>query len=228
MYGDLETHDAPVPGARRASRACGCSRSTTGSRRSTVPGGVRRRARGLPVGGRATPTSSAPTRDRLAVGGDSAGGNLAAGVAIEAARSRPAAGLPAARLPGHRPVRDTESAALFADGFYLTKAFMDLASASYVPAPTSATPRISPAYADLPAGLAPAYVATAGFDPLRDEGEGVRPQAGRRRCAGRAAALSRPDPRVLQRRRRRPHQPGCHRRDRREAQGRNGPVRLRL
>ncbi len=32
-------------------------------------------------------------------------------------------------------------------------------------------PRLSPLHADLPAGLAPAYVVTAGFDPLRDEGE---------------------------------------------------------
>jgi acetyl esterase len=32
-------------------------------------------------------------------------------------------------------------------------------------------PRFSPILADLPAGLAPALVFTAGFDPLRDEGE---------------------------------------------------------
>jgi acetyl esterase len=32
-------------------------------------------------------------------------------------------------------------------------------------------PRHAPAYAEVPAGVAPAYVATAGFDPLRDEGE---------------------------------------------------------
>ena len=32
-------------------------------------------------------------------------------------------------------------------------------------------PRVSPVLTDVPAGLAPAYVATAGFDPLRDEGE---------------------------------------------------------
>ena len=65
--------------------------------------------------------------DRLAVGGDSAGGNLAAVVAIEAAR----AGLPLALqllvYPVTDAVRETASARLFADGFYLTKAFMDLA-----------------------------------------------------------------------------------------------------
>ena len=60
---------------------------------------------------------------------------------------------------------------MFGQGFYLTTAFMDLAATSYIGASDPRDPRISPAYADLPAGLAPAYVATAGFDPLRDEGE---------------------------------------------------------
>jgi acetyl esterase len=109
--------------------------------------------------------------ERLAVGGDSAGGNLAAGVAIEAAR----AGLPLAFqllvYPAVDAVRDTESAAMFAEGFYLTQAYMDLANASYAPDTDLKDPRLSPIYADLPRGLAPAYVATAGFDPLRDEGE---------------------------------------------------------
>jgi acetyl esterase len=110
-------------------------------------------------------------RDRLAVGGDSAGGNLAAVVAIEAARS----GLPLAFqllvYPATDAVRDTASATLFADGYYLTRAFMDLANTSYIGDHDLRDARISPAYADLPTGLAPAYVATAGFDPLRDEGE---------------------------------------------------------
>jgi len=109
--------------------------------------------------------------DRLAVGGDSAGGNLAAVVAIEAAR----AGLPLAFqllvYPATDAVRETDSAALFTEGFYLTKAFMNLANRCYVGDADLRDPRVSPLYADLPAGLAPAYVATAGFDPLRDEGE---------------------------------------------------------
>lgn len=110
--------------------------------------------------------------DRIAVGGDSAGGCLAAGVAIEAAEH----GLPLAYqllvYPATDAVRQTDSAAMFAEGFYLTKAFMDLATESYCRPDTDLKdPRLSPLYADLPAGLAPAYVVTAGFDPLRDEGE---------------------------------------------------------
>ena len=109
--------------------------------------------------------------DRLAVGGDSAGGNLAAVVAIEAART----GLPLAHqllvYPVTDALRDTASARLFGAGFYLTSEFMGLAERAYVVDHDPRDPRISPAYADLPDGLAPAYVVTAGFDPLRDEGE---------------------------------------------------------
>lgn len=111
-------------------------------------------------------------RDRIAVGGDSAGGNLATLVAIEAARR----GLPCAFQLLIYPLTDmagtTKSRVLFADGFYLTERFIDLASDSYVPDPSQRSdPRASPLGADLPAGLAPAHVVTAGFDPLRDEGQ---------------------------------------------------------
>lgn len=110
--------------------------------------------------------------ERLAVGGDSAGGNLAAVTAIAAARD----GLPLAFqllvYPGTDMRGGSESRALFADGFYLTKQFIDLAREHYVPDPASWTdPRVSPLLAEIPPGLAPAYVCTAGFDPLRDEGE---------------------------------------------------------
>ena len=111
-------------------------------------------------------------RDRLAVGGDSAGGNLAIGVAIEAAR----AGLPLAFqllvYPTTDSVTRSASRKTFGEGFFLNGAFMDLATNSYLPHPDDRKdPRASPLYADLPAGLAPAQVVTAGFDPLRDEGE---------------------------------------------------------
>ncbi len=110
--------------------------------------------------------------ERLAVGGDSAGGNLAAGVAIEAARR----GLPLAFQLLVYPMTDAEhptrSFEMFSEGFYLTKQFMDLANECYTPPGQDLRdPRMSPIHADLPAGLAPAYVVTAGFDPLRDEGE---------------------------------------------------------
>jgi acetyl esterase len=108
---------------------------------------------------------------RIGVGGDSAGGNLAAGVAIEAARH----GWPcAAQLlvyPATQARRQTRSAELFGRGFYLTSDFMRRADQFYATDVPSDEPRLSPLYAELPSGLAPALVYTAGFDPLRDEGE---------------------------------------------------------
>ena len=109
---------------------------------------------------------------RLAVGGDSAGGNLAAATAIAAAQE----GLPLAFqllvYPAVNAQRSTGSFTMFSTGFYLTKGFMDLANDSYTPDVADRDDiRISPLLHDVPAGLAPAYVCTAGFDPLRDEGE---------------------------------------------------------
>jgi len=109
---------------------------------------------------------------RLGVGGDSAGGNLAAAVALAAARD----GVPLAWqlliYPCTDLERNTQSLRLFGEGFYLTTQFMDRADEAYLPrAEDRRDPRASMIHAEVPAGLAPAYVVTAGFDPLRDEGE---------------------------------------------------------
>ena len=109
---------------------------------------------------------------RIAVGGDSAGGNLAASVALGAARE----GLPVAwQLLVYPPTdmeRDTASLRMFGKGFYLDQDFMDRANADYFSRPEDLRdPRASMIHAEVPPGLAPAYVVTAGFDPLRDEGE---------------------------------------------------------
>ncbi len=109
--------------------------------------------------------------DRLAVGGDSAGGNLAAITAIEAARS----GLPMRFQLLIYPATDMtgrcDSRRLFATGFMLTQSGMAEAEHHYLGSHDRTDPRASPLEADLPKGLAAAYVVTAGFDPLRDEGE---------------------------------------------------------
>jgi acetyl esterase len=65
------------------------------------------------------------------------------------------------------PSRET-----FAEGFLLTKASMDYYESSFFAAGTDLRDSIaSPLHAADLSGLAPALVVTAGFDPLRDEGE---------------------------------------------------------
>ena len=109
---------------------------------------------------------------RLAVGGDSAGGNLAAVVAIEAARREVPLAFQLLVYPMTDSLHGTASHEMFREGFYLTTRFMELANDAYLPdGQDPHDPRVSPLFADLPTGLAPAYLVTAGFDPLRDEGE---------------------------------------------------------
>ena len=108
---------------------------------------------------------------RIGVGGDSAGGNLSATVAIEAARRGWPCTVQLLVYPATDQRRQTRSAELFSEGFYLTRKFMNQAKRMYGAGTPDEEPRLSPILAELPPGLAPALVYTAGFDPLRDEGE---------------------------------------------------------
>jgi acetyl esterase len=108
----------------------------------------------------------------IAVGGDSAGGNLAAGTAYQALRA--GGPLPAFQLlfyPGVDWSRRTRSRDLFADGFFLTDADIEWFRGHYFAHPKDyADPLASPLLAEDLRGMPPTYLATAGFDPLRDEG----------------------------------------------------------
>jgi acetyl esterase len=109
---------------------------------------------------------------RVAIGGDSAGGNISAVVAQAAARDGgPAPVLQLLLYPATDASGDRPSAGLFADGFFLTRATMDWFIAHYRAGADPADPRMSPLLAGDLSRLAPALVVTAGFDPLRDEGE---------------------------------------------------------
>jgi acetyl esterase len=110
---------------------------------------------------------------RLAVGGDSAGGNLAAVVA-QMARERggPAIAYQLLIYPAVDARMTTASITENGDGYLLTKGFMEWFYGHYLPKESDADdPRASPARAESLAGLPPALVLTAEFDPLRDEGE---------------------------------------------------------
>lgn len=111
---------------------------------------------------------------RVAVGGDSAGGNLAAVVA-QLARddSGPAPILQWLIYPVTDSTAQTRSRTLYADGFLLTKHDIDWFAAQYVGRSQlePSDPRVSPLLAGKLSGLPPALIAVAGFDPLHDEGE---------------------------------------------------------
>jgi acetyl esterase len=127
---------------------------------------------------------------RIAVGGDSAGGNLAAGVCLTAGDD--GAPPPAMQLliyPVAETGRELPSRRSFAEGFLLTRRDMAYYEDRYLPPGTDRNdPRVAVLQAKDLAGLPPAYVATAGFDPLRDEGEAY---AARLREAGVPVALRR-------------------------------------
>lgn len=109
---------------------------------------------------------------RLAVGGDSAGGAVAA-VVCQAMRDAKEAG-PAFQMliyPATDSSKESASRQKFAEGYFLTKGLMDWFWKAYVPAGTDlADLRLSPLLAQDFTGLPPAFVLTAGHDPLRDEG----------------------------------------------------------
>jgi acetyl esterase len=109
---------------------------------------------------------------RLAVAGDSAGGNLAAGVAQRAVRAGgPALALQLLLYPTVDRAGEWPSLDLFAENFFLTRAEIAWFHGHYSAGADDADPRLSPLRgAELP-GQPPAIVVTAAFDPLRDEGE---------------------------------------------------------
>jgi acetyl esterase/lipase len=110
----------------------------------------------------------------VAVGGDSAGGNLAAGVTLRARDDGgPAPILQWLLYPVTDATAQTRSRTLYADGYLLTKHDMDWFTDQYVGRSQldPADPRVSPLLAPELSGLPPALIAVAGFDPLHDEGE---------------------------------------------------------
>ena len=112
------------------------------------------------------------TSDRIAVGGDSAGGNLAA---LLCQRVRDEFGpeidfqllvYPVTDLTLGHPSMDEN-----AEGYFLTRDSMQWFVAHYLGDGDPTDPAVSPLHTTSCAGLPPALVITAEFDPLRDEGE---------------------------------------------------------
>ncbi|MBK0392825.1 alpha/beta hydrolase [Ramlibacter algicola] len=172
VIGDLETHDTLC---RQLANASGCAVVAVDYRlgpEHRFPGAVDDAMA-------ATRWVHANAKDlgldgtRLAVGGDSAGGNLAAVVALLA---RDDGGLPIRFQLLIYPATDQRhdvypSRASNGKGYLLEKDTMDWFHDHYIPDPKQDFDwRASPMLHESHAGLPPAFVLVAGYDPLRDEG----------------------------------------------------------
>jgi acetyl esterase len=167
VAGDLESHDAPCRVLCRHSGAAVLSVAYRLAPEHPFPAYVED---ALEAYGWAR-EHVADDPARVAVGGDSAGGTLAAVIAQE---RRGAAG-PALQLliyPSVDVSTPRRSHELFAEGFFLTAALIDWYAGHFLPEGSDPFDiRRSPLLAPDLSGVAPAIVVTAGFDPLRDEGE---------------------------------------------------------
>lgn len=107
---------------------------------------------------------------RIAVGGDSAGGNLAAVVALHARDKAMTLAHQLLIYPVTEADFDSDSYQRNADGYFLSRASMRWFWDHYVPDLAQRTdPRVAPLHANLE-GLASAWVLTCEFDPLCDDG----------------------------------------------------------
>jgi len=107
---------------------------------------------------------------RVAVAGDSAGGSLSAVVARRTRGDARPPALQALIYPGLDATFSAPSHATLASGYLLTRQAMDWYLDQYARGVDTRHPDLSPLLADDLAGVAPALIYTAGFDPLRDEG----------------------------------------------------------
>lgn len=110
---------------------------------------------------------------RICVGGDSAGANLAVGAALAMASEDRRIAAQLLIYPTTDSASTHASRKLFAEGFVLTSADMNAFEALYLNDDLGlrSNPRVSPARSPSLAQCPPTLVITAGFDPLRDEGE---------------------------------------------------------
>jgi acetyl esterase/lipase len=110
--------------------------------------------------------------NRIAVGGDSAGGALAVEVTqLAKAKGAPKIAFQLLMFPVTQIGQETASLREFAVGYFLDKPTLDWFFAHYIPTGTDIMDtRVSPLHAPDVKGLPPAYVMLGGFDPLHDEG----------------------------------------------------------
>lgn len=167
VIGDLDSHDAVC---RSLAKRSGCAVIAVDYRLApehpfpAAPDdaiaafdALRNNARALGIDG-----------DRVATGGDSAGGNLAAVVANE---RRGAVAFQLLVYPVTDMNRTSQSYRDNAEGYLLSAELMGWFESHYTGGNGLDDPRVSPLFTEDLTGVAPAFIITAEFDPLRDEGE---------------------------------------------------------
>jgi acetyl esterase len=178
VLGDLDTHDSIC---HRLARSSGCVVIAVDYRRAPetrFPGALDDCSAALRwiV---ADAASVDVDGERLALCGDSAGGNLAAATALRANRDGPTVRHLALLYPMVDPACETASMHAFARGHLLARDGVQWAWSQYLSEPADATNPLVALLRAEPAGFPPTSVVTAECDPLRDEGEAfaVRLQA---------------------------------------------------
>ena len=170
VVGDLDTHDSVCRALARSSGARVLSVDYRLAPEHPFPAGVDDALASFrDAVARAAELGADPAK--VAVAGDSAGAHLATVTARLAASDPHPPAFQLLIYPVTDCVHVAASRTQFAEGFLLTKENMDWYEDNFIGAADRADPRISPLLAESLAGLAPAMVVTAGFDPLRDEGE---------------------------------------------------------
>jgi len=172
VIGDIETHDEPCRVLCRYARTSVLSVAYRLAPEHPFPAAVDD-ALAAWRWARAHAATLGADPSRITIGGDSAGGNLAAVVSLLTAFAEEA---PAAQLlvyPAVDPLTARRSRELFGAGLFLTMRDVEAFEHAYRGGqPGEANdPRVAPLFARDLRGLPPALVITAGFDVLRDEGE---------------------------------------------------------
>jgi acetyl esterase len=190
VFGNLDTHDAVCRALAKESGSVVISVDYRLSPEHKFPAAVED-AHAVTLWVAANAERLGVDARRIAVGGDSAGGNLATVIAM---RCRDAGGPALASQVLFYPVMDfssfeTGSYRELGEGYFLTRAAMDWFRGHYIAsADLKRHPEVSPLLASNLCGLPPALVITAEFDPLRDEDEAY---AERLRQAGVPVTMSR-------------------------------------
>lgn len=171
IFGDLDTHDAMV--ARIAAEA-GCAVLAAGYRLAPehpFPAGLDDCGAAYRWACDHAATLGC-NPDRVAIGGESAGANLAAALTLRRRDRGEAQPLFQCLIHPVTDLRLVASSIDAVEGPGLNRAFMEAARDLYLGGAGAATdPGVSPFLAGSHAGLAPAIVVTAECDPLRDDGE---------------------------------------------------------